>query len=101
MSDYFDKDEFDDLNTREILLAYSKKVYTDLTGEPIDFEVEIDDCGIMKIYNALEKDGSLMINIINTVKLRAAYLTDEEYELENKQGIGSNLNRSARSYVTH
>lgn len=94
-------DDFSSLNTKDILLTYAKKIYESIAEKPIDFEIEVDDQGLMKIYNALEKDGNLLINIIDTVKLRAIYLTDDEYEMENKQGIGSNFNRSSRSYLTH
>lgn len=100
-ADDFDTDEFSGLSTKEILITYAKKIYIEVTGKQIDFDMEIDEDGHLKIYNAIEKDGKLMVNIVNTIKLRAKNLSEKEFDLEESQGIGSQFNRAARSYLTH
>lgn len=100
-SDDFDTNEFSEVTTKEILITYAKKIYLELTGKQIDFDMEIDDNGHLKIYNSIEQDGKLMINIVNTIKLRAKHLSEKEFDLEESQGSGSQFNRAARSYLTH
>lgn len=94
-------DDILEFDSRKILEEYSKKVFSEITGKEINFNLEINEDGIMKISNANEEDYKILINIISTMKLRELHLTDEEYDSEEKQGIGSVLNRSSRSYLTH